>query len=1111
MNNLVVTTSFVSPDFAGTLGTVTVTAKDIYGNTVGTGPNAYTGTVDLTSTDGKAGGLAATHAFAASDAGSYTFTGVALKTAGSQTITATDSIHNTLTGDIPVNVVAAAAQSLVVTTSFAATDLAGTAGTVTITALDAYSNRVGSGPDQYEGTIDLSTTDSLAAGLPSHYTFTAADAGSHTFNNVAMETVGNQTITAADAVSGTINGTSLAVTVVPTAVKDFVVSTSFVNPTVAGTVGTVTVTAEDQYGNTVGTGPDQYAGTVDLSTTDSQLTGLPSHYTFTTLDAGSHTFTNVVVVTAGSQNIAATDSVAGTLTGSATLNVVPAAVKYFVVTTSFASPDIAGTAGTVTVTAKDDFGNTVGTGPNQYAGAVSLSSTDGQATGLSTSYTFTHADAGSHSFTNVALATAGSQTITATDSVSNMVTGNTAVTVVPAAVKNLVVATSFANPDVAGSAGTVTVTAKDTYGNTAGTGPNTYQGTIDLSSTDGKTSGLPISYTFGAGDAGSHTFANVDLATAGSQTIMATDSVSNTITGTSLAVNVVPATVKNLVVATNFAATDVAGTTGTVTVTAKDTYGNTVGTGPNAYREHSRPEQYRRPGDGLADRTILSRPPTPGRTRSSAVALETAGSQTITATDSVSNTITGTSLAVTVVPAGVKSFVVTTSFAATDVAGTAGTVTVTAKDDFGNTVGSGPNQYAGTVELASTDSQVTGLPSHDTFTAADAGSHTFSAVVLATAGSQTITATDSMTSTVTGDAAVNVVPAVVKDLVVTTSFASPDAAGTAGTVTVTAKDAYGNTVGGGPNQYEGTVSLHGTDGKAAGLPASHTFTPADAGSYTFAGVVLKTAGPQTITATDSAHSNIVGDTTLTVTAANASVLIVTTPPPSSLTAGQTFGLAVSAEDPYGNVVPTFNGNVTVAVAGDAGFTTTAQAKNGVATFTGLTASTAAQGEPIQATGGGLSAAATSPESVTPSPSPTSTSTPTPTPTIIGEQVIFIPKKGKKGKPVLEGFKLEYSGAMNPSTAGLAANYLLTATTIKKSKKKTITGHTQVPLSAAFNSATNSVTLTIEGKQAFAKGGQITVIYAPPNGVSSAANVALDAGDRELTIAPNAKGISLGSS
>jgi len=73
-------------------------------------------------------------------------------------------------------------------------------------------------------------------------------------------------------------------------------------------------------------------------------------------------------------------------------------------------------------------------------------------------------------------------------------------------------------------------------------------------------------------------------------------------------------------------------------------------------------------------------------------------------------------------------------------------------------------------------------------------------------------------------------------------------------------------VGSGPNKYEGTVDLSSTDSQAAGLPASYTFTAADAGSYTFTNVVLKTAGSRAITATDSVTSTITGSTTVDVTA-----------------------------------------------------------------------------------------------------------------------------------------------------------------------------------------------------------------------------------------------------
>src|SRR5439155_896343 len=73
-------------------------------------------------------------------------------------------------------------------------------------------------------------------------------------------------------------------------------------------------------------------------------------------------------------------------------------------------------------------------------------------------------------------------------------------------------------------------------------------------------------------------------------------------------------------------------------------------------------------------------------------------------------------------------------------------------------------------------------------------------------------------------------------------FPSPVTAGTAGSVTVTAKDAYGNTATG----YAGTVHFTASDVQAA-LPANSTLT---SGVGTFS-ATLKTVGSQSITATDS--------------------------------------------------------------------------------------------------------------------------------------------------------------------------------------------------------------------------------------------------------------------
>ncbi len=154
------------------------------------------------------------------------------------------------------------------------------------------------------------------------------------------------------------------------------------------------------------------------------------------------------------------------------------------------------------------------------------------------------------------------------------------------------------------------------------------------------------------------------------------------------------------------------------------------------------------------------------------------------------------------------------------------------------------------------------------------------------------------------------------------------------------------------------------------------------------------------------------------------------------------------------------------------------------------------------------------------PTVTPTPTPTPPPTIIGEQVLFSRKLNKHGtptrKPVLSGFELEFSAAMNAATAGNASNYQLGWTSTKKVKKHVVTILHPVAFHVQYSDSNDSVSLLLDGKEAFAKGGQITVIAAAPDGVSSASGVLLDGNDEGVagddgvfTILPKARGITRG--
>ena len=116
---------------------------------------------------------------------------------------------------------------------------------------------------------------------------------------------------------------------------------------------------------------------------------------------------------------------------------------------------------------------------------------------------------------------------------------------------------------------------------------------------------------------------------------------------------------------------------------------------------------------------------------------------------------------------------------------------MTAVDPFGQTA----LGYTGAVTFAATDSNpAVVLPAAYPFTAADAGSHTFAAgFTLATAGNQTLTATDAGSSSIIGSAAVTVNPAAADHLLFLQSPTDTAAGQTIGpAVVVAVVDQFGN-------------------------------------------------------------------------------------------------------------------------------------------------------------------------------------------------------------------------------------------------------------------------------------------------------------------------------
>jgi hypothetical protein len=368
---------------AGAAFSITVTAVDVFNN-LATG---YNGTVHFTSTDGAA--TLPADATLTNGVGTFSAT---LKTAGNQTITATDTVTSSITGTSNTIAVGPAAATHFSVTA-PATATAGTAFSVKVTALDQFNNTA----TGYSGTVHFTSSDG-AATLPANATLTS---GVGSFS-ATLRTTGNQTITATDTVTASITGTSNTIVVSAAAGTHFSVTAPAT--VTAGVAFNFTVTALDQFNNVV-TG---YTGTVHFTSSDGIAT-LPANATLTN---GVGTF-SATLKTAGNQTITATDTVTASITGTSNTIVVSAAAgTHFLVTAPATA--ISGTAFNFTVTAVDQFNNTV-TG---YSGPVHFPSTDGAAT-LPVNATLTNG-VGTFSAT---LRTAGSQTITATDTVTAAITG----------------------------------------------------------------------------------------------------------------------------------------------------------------------------------------------------------------------------------------------------------------------------------------------------------------------------------------------------------------------------------------------------------------------------------------------------------------------------------------------------------------------------------------------------------------------------------------------------------------------------------------------------------------------------------------------------------------
>ena len=463
---------------------------------------------------------------------------------------------------------------------------------------------------------------------------------------------------------------------------------------------------------------------------------------------------------------------------------------------AISSPQTAGSAFSITITAKASNGNTVTsyTGNNTLtvsSGTISPTSTTAFVAGVWTGkVTFSQAGTG------ISISTSGG---------SKSGTSNT-LTVNPAALDHFVFNT-ISSPQTAGSAFSVTITAKASNGNTV----TSYTGKPTLSVSTGT-----ISPTItGAFSSGVWTGTVTATGAGSGVTITATDS---THSGTSNSFTVVSGVAARFVVSSG--ASQVAGFAFSVTVTAKDAYGNT--TTSYTGRVHfsssdsgsgvSLPSDYKFLSGDLGIHTFTN-----------SITLVTAGTGvSVTATDTVTGSITGSQTGITVTHAAAVANVVISPAGSSVTAGLSKTFSAAASDAYGTTW------------------DVTSLTSWSISSGAG-GSWSSNVYTSATAGSWTVNGTYASTAYTTG---LTVNPAGLDHFVF--NAVAPQTAGSAFALTVTVKDASGNTVTG----YTGTPSLTYSAGSIS--PTTMNAFVSGVGSTS---VTVNAAGSDvTITATDSTHS-----------------------------------------------------------------------------------------------------------------------------------------------------------------------------------------------------------------------------------------------------------------
>ena len=742
-------------------------------------------------------------------------------------------------------------------------------------AVDAYGNA----DPNYTGTLGLSTTDGNAW-LPATVMITAG--GNVVVPGIVLYAAGTSESIAAQDLAGPIAGARGGLMVNAAAAARLTISVP--TPTSVNTSFAATVIAFDAYGNQA-TG---YRGTVRFSSNDGTAT-LAAPVAFTSANNGSLVVNGFAWGQASmNASLMAVDVATPAITGTQT-GILVSAGQATHLSVSGATGGPAGQNIWVTVAVLDATNNVV----SGYTGTVQFSSTDAQAL-LPSSYTFTGADAGIHTFA-AQLRTAGTQTITTTDVATGLFGDQSGLVVTPLpASQLLLVNTTSGLAPVSGLAQNIVVSAVDAFDNVD---PN-FLGTVTLTSSDPAAT-LPSPLIYGSANAGSRTWV-VTFNSAGFQNLHASGpgGMAGTLSSLSVsAANVVGFFVSGI-------ANLLAGQGGNVTITAIDAFANPVAGYVGTVRFSSTDAVAALPGASYLY-------PGDQGSKTFPLALYTAGSQAVTVTDATHPHVQGTQSNIQVQVRASRFKVTAPSVVA---AAVGFNITVAATDVYGNI---DPN-YTGTVILSSSDAAAVLPGGNIVFVSGDHGQKTIAGIVLYTAGNnQAISANDVVAALSGARMGITVTVGGVTHFQVTTPTTLD--AGSLFATRIAALDDANNVVTG----YSGTVLLS-TNNNQATLPSSVTLAPADGGNILIADCALREAGTGYAIVVQDGNGMVGNKNGITVRGLSASTLQITGA--VSGLAGHVDTLWVTAADMYGNPASGYTGTVTLgssdgqAVFAQGGFT-----------------------------------------------------------------------------------------------------------------------------------------------------------------------------------------------